>query len=301
VRAWPPTLRYLHPVSFPPTLTLGGDLTVSRLGFGALHTIGPGAWGDPPDREQAKALLRRAVALGVNLIDTADSYGPGTSEHLIAEALSPYPDELVIATKGGLLRAGPSTALWPENGRPEHLKAACEGSLKRLRVERIDLYQLHRPDPQVPLEESLGALAELQTDGKIRHIGVSNVSVEELERAQSVVRVVSVQNRYNLVDRSSEDVLEACAAQQLPFLAWQPLTLGSPADGVLARIAARLGARVSQVALAWLLHHSPATLPIPGTSSLEHLEENVAAAALRLAGEEVAALDAVDGADGPRD
>jgi aryl-alcohol dehydrogenase-like predicted oxidoreductase len=282
-------------VSFPLTLTLGGDLTVRRLAFGALHTTGPGGWGDPADRESAKALLRRAVALGVNFIDTADSYGPGTSERLIADALHPYPDELVIATKGGLVRAGPSTDLWPEDGRPEHLKAACEGSLRRLRLDRIDLYQLHRPDPNVPLEESLGALTELQAEGKIRHIGVSNVSIEELERAQAVVGVVSVQNRYNLVDRTSEGVLEACSAQQLAFIAWHPLEVGALGQpgGTLARIASRLRVRASQVALAWLLQRSPVMLPIPGTSSIEHLEENLAAATLRLTDAELATLDAL--------
>ena len=282
-------------MSFPLTLTLGGDLTVRRLGFGALRTTGPGGWGDPADREGAKALLRRAVALGVNFIDTADSYGPGTSERLIAEALYPYPDELVIASKGGLVREGPSTDMWPEDGRPEHLKAACEGSLKRLRLDRIDLYQLHRVDPNVPLEESLGALAELQAEGKIRHVGVSNVSVEELKRAQAVVRVVSVQNRYNLVDRTSEAVLEACSRQQLAFVSWHSLGVGSLGEpgGVLARVAGRLGARASQVALAWLLQRSPAMLPIPGTSSIEHLEENVAAMTLRLTDAELATLDAL--------
>jgi pyridoxine 4-dehydrogenase len=290
-----PKLRYIRAVSFPLTLTLGGDMTVRRPGFGALHTTGPGGWGDPADREGTKTLLRRAVALGVNFIDTADSYGPYTSERLIAEALYPYPDELVIATKGGLVRDGPSTDLWPENGLPEHLKAACEGSLKRLRLDRIDLYQLHKPDPNVPLEESLGALAELQAEGKIRHIGVSNVSVEELERAQTVVRVVSVQNRYNLVDRTSEDVLEACSAQQLAFIAWHPLEVGSPGQlsGALARVASRLGTRASQITLAWLLQRSPVMLPIPGTSSIEHLEENVAAAMHRLMDAELATLNAL--------
>jgi pyridoxine 4-dehydrogenase len=238
------------------------------------------------DRGSAKTLLRRAVALGVNFIDTADSYGPGTSERLIADALLPYPDDLVIATKGGLVRDGPSTDLWPEDGRPEHLRAACEGSLARLRLERIDLYQLHRPDPKVPLEESLGALADLQAEGKIRHIGLSNVSLTELERAQAVVRVVSVQNRYSLVARQPEDVLDACASQQLAFIAWQPLGVGSLGrpGGPLARMASRLGASVPQVALAWLLHRSPLMLPIPGTFSIEHLEENLAAARLRLTG-----------------
>jgi pyridoxine 4-dehydrogenase len=273
------------------TFLLGGDLPVRRLGFGAMRITGRGIWGDPPDREAAKAVLRRAVELGITLIDTADSYGPNVSEELIAEALHPYPDDVVIATKGGLLRTGPGQ--WPPDGRPEHLKEACEGSLGRLRVDRIDLYQLHRPDPAVPYEDSVGALAELQAAGKIRHVGVSNVSVDQLAAARSIVPVVSVQNRYNLADRESEDVLQVCERDQIAFLPWFPLATGDLAKpgSVLDDVARRLGVPPGQVALAWLLHHSPVDLPIPGTSSVAHLEENVAAAGLELGPEDVAALD----------
>jgi pyridoxine 4-dehydrogenase len=273
------------------TFLLGGDLPVHRLGFGAMRITGRGIWGDPADREGAKALLRRVVELGITLIDTADSYGPNVSEELIAEALHPYPDDLVVATKGGLLRTGPGQ--WPPDGRPEHLKEACEGSLRRLRVDRIDLYQLHRPDPAVPYEDSVGALAELQAEGKIRHVGVSNVSVDELATARAIVPVVSVQNRYNLADRASEDVLQVCERDGIAFLPWFPLATGDLAKpgSVLDDVATRLGVPPSQVALAWLLHHSPVDLPIPGTSSVAHLEENVAAAELRLSPEDVAALD----------
>jgi pyridoxine 4-dehydrogenase len=273
------------------TFLLGGDLPVRRLGFGAMRITGRGIWGDPADREAAKAVLRRAVELGITLIDTADSYGPNVSEELIAEALHPYPDDLVIATKGGLLRTGPGQ--WPPDGRPEHLKEACEGSLRRLRVDRIDLYQLHRPDPAVPYEDSVGALAELQAAGKIRHVGVSNVTVDQLATARSIVPVVSVQNRYNLADRASEDVLQACERDGIAFLPWFPLATGDLAKpgSVLDDVARRLGVPPGQVALAWLLHHSPVDLPIPGTSSVAHLEENVAAAGLELGPEEVAALD----------
>jgi pyridoxine 4-dehydrogenase len=273
------------------TFLLGGDLPVRRLGFGAMRITGRGIWGDPPDRDAAKALLRRVVELGLTLIDTADSYGPNVSEELIAEALHPYPDDLVIATKGGLLRTGPGQ--WPTDGRPEHLKEACEGSLHRLKVDQIDLYQMHRPDPAVPYEESMGAVAELRAEGKVRHVGVSNVSVDELATARSIVPVVSVQNRYNLADRESEDVLQVCERDGLAFLPWFPLATGDLAKpgGVLDDVATRLGVPPSQVALAWLLHHSPVDLPIPGTSSVAHLEENVAAAELELGPEEVAALD----------
>jgi aryl-alcohol dehydrogenase-like predicted oxidoreductase len=273
-------------------VVLGGDLEVRQPGFGALHVTGPGAWGEPEDRVAMKALLRRVVALGVNLIDTADSYGPDVSERLIADALFPYPDDLVIATKGGKLRTGPSREIWPVNGRPEHLRAACEGSLKRLRLERIDLYQLHAVDPAVPIEESLGALVELQAEGKIRHIGVSNVTVDELARARAVARIVSVQNRYSLADRSSEDVVEVCAREGLVFFAWQPLHLGALTRGTpeLARLAAARGATTAQLALAWLIGRSPLVVPIPGTASIGHLEENVAAASLRLTVAESAAF-----------
>jgi aryl-alcohol dehydrogenase-like predicted oxidoreductase len=273
------------------TFVLGGDLPIRRLGYGAMRITGRGIWGDPPDREAAKDVLRRALELGTTFIDTADSYGPNVSEELIAEALHPYPDDLVIGTKGGLLRTGPGQ--WPTDGRPEHLKEACEGSLRRLRVDRIDLYQLHRPDPAVPYEDSVGALAELQSEGKIRHVGVSNVSVEQLDTARSIVPVVSVQNRYNLADRESEDVLEVCEGDDLAFLPWFPLATGDLAKpgSVLDEVAGRLGVPPSHVALAWLLHHSPVTLPIPGTSSIAHLEENVAAAGLDLGPEDVEALD----------
>ena len=273
------------------TFLLGGDLPVRRLGYGAMRITGQGIWGDPPDREAAKALLRRVVELGTTLIDTADSYGPNVSEELIAEALHPYPDDLVIATKGGLLRTGPGQ--WPTDGRPEHLREACEGSLRRLRVDRIDLYQLHRPDPAVPYEESVGALAELRSEGKVRHVGVSNVDVGQLATAASIVPVVSVQNRYNIAERAAEPVLQACERDGLAFLPWFPLATGDLArpGSALDDVATRLGVPPAHVALAWLLRHSPVNLPIPGTSSVAHLEENVAAASLELSAEDVEALD----------
>jgi len=237
-------------------------------------------------------VLRRAVELGVNLIDTADSYGPEVSERLIAEALHPYPGDLVIATKGGKVRTGPSREIWPPDGRPDHLRAACEGSLRRLRLERIDLYQLHAVDPTVPVEESIGALVELQAEGKIRHLGVSNVTVDELARARDGARIVSVQNRYSVADRLSENVLEVCERDGLAFLAWQPLAFGVLAhtSSPLAEIAAAHDATPAQVALAWLLHRSPVLLPIPGTRSVRHLEENVAATSLSLTRAELADL-----------
>jgi len=259
------------------TFTIGGDLEVNRLGFGAMRITGDGIWGPPDDPEEAKRLLRRLVELDVNLIDTADSYGPEVSESLIGEALHPYPEGMVVATKGGLRRTGPGQ--WPRDARPERLKRCCEASLERLKLDRIDLYQLHAPDPQVPLEDSLGALKELQDEGKIRHIGVSNVSVDELDRAEAVVEVVTVQNRFNLEDRSSEDVLDACTEWGIGFIPWFPLNTGSLArpGGVLDEIAKEHDATPGQVALAWLLARSEVMLPIPGTSSLEHLEENVRA------------------------
>ena len=268
------------------TFTIGGDLEVRRLGFGAMRITGDGIWGPPDDPDAARSLLRRVPELGINLIDTADSYGPEVSENLIAEALHPYDDGLVIATKGGLERTGPGE--WPRNGRPEHLKQACEGSLRRLRVDRIDLYQLHSPDDDVPYEDSVGALKELQDEGKIRHVGVSNVSVDQLEQARGIVDVVTVQNRYNLTHRSSEDVLDACEEAGIGFIPWFPLAVGSLADdgGPLDDLAGRHGATAGQVALAWLLARSPVMLPIPGTSSVEHLEENVAAAQLELNADE---------------
>ncbi len=273
------------------TLTLGGELTVRRLGFGAMRITGDGIWGPPEDRDGAIATLRRAVELGVNLIDTADSYGPYVSEELIAEALHPYPDDLMIATKGGLTRTGPSE--WPRDGRPEHLREACEGSLKRLRVDRIDLYQLHAPDPNVPYEESVDALKELQDEGMIRLVGVSNVSGEQLDNAREIVPVATVQNRFNLADRSSEDVLERCEELGLGFIPWFPLASGSLAGqgGPLSEIAARHDASAAQIALAWLLARSEVMLPIPGTSSVQHLEENVAAAGIELGEQEIAELN----------
>jgi pyridoxine 4-dehydrogenase len=274
------------------TLTLGGELEVRRLGFGAMRITGKGVWGPPEDRDGAIATLRRAVELGINLIDTADSYGPNVSEELIAEALHPYPEELVIATKGGLTRTGPGE--WPRDGRPEHLREACDGSLLRLRVDRIDVYQLHAPDPRVPFEESVGALKELRDEGKIRLVGVSNVSLEQLETAREIVPAATVQNRFNLKERGSEDLLERCEELELGFIPWFPLSAGSLAGpgGRLEEIAARHGATGAQIALAWLLARSEVMLPIPGTSSVEHLEENVAAAGIELSDEEIAALSA---------
>ena len=272
------------------TFDIGGDLRVNRLGFGAMRITGKGIWGEPENPEEARAVLKRAVELGINLIDTADSYGPHVSERLIGETLHPYPEDLVIATKGGLLRDGPGQ--WRRDARPEHLREACEGSLKRLKLDRIDLYQLHRIDPRVPAEEPLGALAELREEGKIRHIGLSEVSVEQIQRAQQIVPIVSVQNRYNLTDRDSEDVLGFCEREGIGFIPWFPLATGDLArpGGPLDEIATRYGASPGQVALAWLLWRSPVMLPIPGTSSVEHLVENVAAASLELDEEEFAEL-----------
>jgi aryl-alcohol dehydrogenase-like predicted oxidoreductase len=259
-----------------------GDLTVNSLGYGAMRVCGPQVWGPPKDRAHALRVLRRAYELGCNFFDTADSYGPYVDEELIAEALHPYPKDLVIATKGGLLR--PSPPRWDEDGRPEHLRRALEGSLKRLRVERIDLYQLHAPDPKVPFEESVGALAEFQRQGKVRHVGISNVSVKELEKARKIVPVVSVQNEYNIGNRSSEDVLKACERLGVAFLPWYPLGAGDALRSAkIKTVAKKLGATTAQVALAWLLKRSARMLPIPGTNSLEHLEENVKAAKLELA------------------
>jgi aryl-alcohol dehydrogenase-like predicted oxidoreductase len=270
-----------------------GDRRVRRLGFGAMRITGPGIWGPPADHDGAIAVLRRAVELGVNLIDTADSYGPHVSEELIAEALYPYPEDLLIATKGGMTRTGPNQ--WPRDGSPEHLREACEGSLRRLRLDSIELYQQHSPDENVPYERSIAALKELQDEGKIRHIGVSNVSVEQLETAREIVEVVSVQNRFNLTDRHSQDVLERCEDLGIAFFPWAPIARGELAEpgGPLARIASRHDATPGQVALAWLLARSAAIAPIPGTSSVEHLEENLGAADLQLTADELAELEGV--------
>lgn len=272
---------------------LGGDLPVWRLGFGAMQLAGPGVWGWPSDKAAAHRVLHRTLELGVTFIDTADAYGPFTNEELIAEALCPYPKDLVIGTKGGLIRTGQYE--WPQDGRPEHLKTACEGSLRRLKLNHIDLYQFHMPDPKVPFEDSVGALAELRAEGKIRHVGLSNVSIQQLEAARAIVPIASVQNRFNLVDRSSEDVLEWCAREGIAFLPWFPLATGQLAQpgGKLDALASQLNAWPAQIALAWLLHISTVMLPIAGTSSVAHLEENVAAASLQLDNQTVASLTAM--------
>jgi aryl-alcohol dehydrogenase-like predicted oxidoreductase len=272
------------------TFRLGGDLPVIRLGFGAMRITGPGIWGPPADPDEARAVLRRAVELGVNFIDTADSYGPHVSEELIAEALYPYPDDLVIATKGGLTRQGPN--VWTPVARPAYLRQQVEMSLRRLRLDRIDLYQLHRIDPDTPVEDSLGELRALQEEGKIRHIGLSEVSVAELTHARTLVDVVSVQNRYNLVHRTAEDVLDHATRENIAFIPWNPVSTGRLAQpgGVLDTVAKDHVATPVQLALAWLLRRSPAMLPIPGTSSVAHLEENIASAAITLTDEEFADL-----------
>lgn len=283
------------------TVSIGGELEVNRLGFGAMRLSGPGIWGDPPDRAAARRVLERALELGVDFIDTADAYGPESNERLIADTLHPYPAGLVIATKGGLKRPGPGE--WVRDGRPQHLRSACDGSLRRLRLDCIDLYQLHAPDPQVAIEDSLGELARLKEQGKIRHIGVSNFDLAQLERAERIVDLASVQNRYNLADRSSEEVLRWCERKDLVFIPWFPLGAGEHVStkeqhGSLAhlrRIATRRGITLAQAALAWLLARSPALLPIPGTSSIVHLEENVAAAAIRLSDEELAEIEGQEG------
>jgi pyridoxine 4-dehydrogenase len=273
------------------TLTLGGDLEVRRLGFGAMRITGDGIWGPPDDPDEARRVLRRVVELDINLIDTADSYGPEVSEQLIAETLHPYPEGLVIATKAGLRRTGPGE--WPRDARPERIKECCDGSLKRLKLERIDLYQLHSPDPRVPLEESMGAMKDLQDEGKVRHVGVSNVSAAELDVARGVTEVVSVQNRYNVEDRHSDDLLDVCEREGLGFIPWFPLATGGLArpGGPLDEIAKEHDAKPSQIALAWLLARAPVMLPIPGTSSVEHLEENVEATRLELSEEELERIE----------
>lgn len=264
------------------TFKLGGDLTVHRLGFGAMRLTGDGIWGEPENYDDAMAVLHRVIELGINFIDTADSYGPYVSERLIAEALYPYPDDLVIATKGGLIRPGPGQ--WVENGDPGHLRRACEGSLKRLKLERVDLYQLHRIDQKFPLEDQIGVLAELQREGKIRHIGLSEVNLDQLKTVQRMITVASVQNKYNLLDKNAEDVLAYCTQQKIGFIPWFPLATGylAKSGGELVQLAKQLHAQPAQIALAWLLKKSPVMLPIPGTSSVKHLEENTAAALLNL-------------------
>jgi pyridoxine 4-dehydrogenase len=264
------------------TFAIGGDLIVNRLGFGAMRITGDGIWGEPKDRENAKKVLRRAVELGVNFIDTADSYGPVVSEPLIGEALAPYAKGVVIATKGGLTRQGPNQ--WLPVGRPEYLIQQVEMSLRFLKTDRIDLWQLHRIDPKVPVEESLGAIRKLQDQGKIRHVGLSEVNPHEIDQARKVIDIVSVQNQYNIGDRQHEDVVAYCTKHKLAFIPWFPVAAGKLAKpgGKLDAAAKKYGATVSQLSLAWLLHHSPVILPIPGTSSVEHLEENIAAAEVNL-------------------
>ena len=269
------------------TIDVGGDLTVNRLGFGAMRITGDGIWGPPADRDEAKAVLRRAIELGINFIDTADSYGPHISEELIREALHPYPDDLVIATKGGLERTGPGQ--WPTNGRPEHLIEACEGSLRRLRLEEIPLYQFHRPDPAVPLEDSIGAIVTLKEQGKIRHIGLSNFTEEQLRRAQRLTPIVSIQNRYNVDDRRSESLVDLCEQEQIVFLPWAPIQ-NLDSNLTVQQLAQHYSATPRQIVLAWLLARSPAILPIPGTGSVIHLDDNVGAAGIKLTPAEVVSV-----------
>lgn len=277
------------PAAASGTVSIGGDLTVNRLGFGAMRITGRGIWGPPADHDEAVRVLRRAVELGVNFIDTADSYGPEVSENLIAEALAPYPDDLVIATKGGMVRPGPSR--WGPDGRPEHLRAVCEGSLSRLRLEQIPLYQLHRPDPAVPFDESVGALVALRDEGKIRHIGLSNLDASQLERALALTPIASVQNRYNPSDRGSEPLVELAEKHGFAFIPWAPVGGYKPGEGEgLAAVAQQRDISPVQAAIAWQLARSPQMLPIPGTSSVTHLQENVAAAAIQLSDDEVALI-----------
>jgi pyridoxine 4-dehydrogenase len=287
----PSTQSQRDPAAKSGNFVVGGDLPVRRLGFGTMQLTGGGVWGEPADRHQAIAVLRRAVELGINLLDTADSYGPAVAERLIAEALHPYPADLVIATKAGFQRPGPGQ--WVEDGRPTHLREACDESLRRLKLERIDLYQLHRIDPKVPMEDQVGTLLDLQRRGKIRHLGLSEVTVAQLAAVRRLATIVSVQNRYNLVDRGSEDVLGYCTREGIGFIPWFPLATGNLArpDGPLARAAKQLDAQPAQVALAWLLRKSPVMLPIPGTSNVKHLEENTASALLQLSDAIVEDLD----------
>jgi pyridoxine 4-dehydrogenase len=277
------------PAAAAGTFALGGDLTVNRMGFGAMRLTGPGIWGPPPDRAEAIRVLQRAVELGVNFMDTADSYGPHVAEELIAEALHPYPG-LVIATKGGFERPGPNR--WVENGRPEYLRRQLKGSLRRLKVDRIDLWQLHRIDPKVPADEQFGAMREFQEEGLVRHLGLSEVSADVVDRARKVVPIASVQNRYNVIDRRWDSEVDYCERDRLAFIPWFPLSAGSlPEPGALRRVAERHGATVYQIALAWLLARSPAILVIPGTSSVAHLEENIAAAEIQLSDKDKKELD----------
>jgi len=288
-----------RPAEASGTLMLGGDLQVYRLGFGAMRITGEGVWGPPKNKQEALAVLHRALELGINLIDTADSYGPEVSEELIAEALYPYPKGLVITTKGGLLRTGPGE--WPQDGSPKHLREALEGSLKRLRLDVIDLYQFHRPDPKIPFADSVGEVAKMQAEGKIRHVGLSNVTIEQLAQAQKIVPIVTVQNHYNLSRRvseqmneqQSEEMVDTCARQGIGFIPWNPLSTGelAQAGSPLEEIAKQRNAQPSQIALAWLLHRSSTMLPIPGTSSVQHLEENAYGATLKLTQEEYNAID----------
>jgi pyridoxine 4-dehydrogenase len=270
------------------TIDLGGDLTINRLGFGAMRITGSGIWGEPPSRDQAIATLRRVVELGVNFIDTADSYGPAVSEELIAEALYPYPDDLVIATKGGQLRPGPNR--WEPDGRPEHLREVCEESLRRLRLEQIPLYQLHRVDPDVPLAESVGALAELKNEGKIRHVGLSNVTEEHVREASRIVPIVSIQNRYNVHDRNSQPLIDLCEQEDMVFLPWAPIQQ-TDRRAAVAVAAEKRGVSERQLVLAWLLASSPTIVPIPGTGSPEHAAENIAAVSIDLSGDELEAIN----------
>ncbi len=281
-----------HSASEAGTFKIGGDLSVNRIGYGAMRLTGSGVWGDPDDREGAKKVLHKALELGVNFIDTADAYGPDTNENLIREALYPYPQDVLVATKGGHVRDGDKN--WLTDGRPEHIKESCEASMKRLGVEQIELYQLHRPDPDVPYEESIGALAELRSEGKVRHVGISNVDVEQMETARSIVPIASVQNRYNITERGDDDLVDACEGYGVAFLPYFPLATGDLAKpgGPLDEIAARHDATAGQVALAWLLHRSPVIIPIPGTSSVDHLAENVAAAGISLGATEMRTLNA---------
>jgi aryl-alcohol dehydrogenase-like predicted oxidoreductase len=294
----PSVQRNEPPAKKSKEFLIGDDLRVTRLGFGAMRITGEVIWGEPADRAETIRVLQRAVELGINFIDTADSYGPNVSEEIIAEALHPYPAGLVIATKGGFMRPGPNQ--WVENGKPEHLRSACEVSLRRLRLERIDLYQLHRIDPKVPAEDQLGTLKDLQAQGKIKHIGLSEVSVQQIQHARAIVSIVSVQNRYSVTDRASENVLKYCEKEKMGFIPWFPLAAGRVfgSESPISRIAAQWKATPSQVALAWLLARSPVMLPIPGTSKVKHLEENMAAAALKVDPKKMQELDRMAAAAG---